>query len=130
MIEKPLFGDHRSVASKHSLSRLETEEKNGLQPNTFLPEPTNEVGSKSKTGNDFILTRPVSVGDVVCWKDPFVRRRLMCCNDVESNPGPLTGAANDDNSSTGSSKSNKAPTSQYSICDEEHWQEHWQSLSP
>ena len=41
-------------------------------------------------------------------KDPFVSRLLMCCNDVESNPGPLTPAANDDNSSTGSSKSNKA----------------------
>jgi hypothetical protein len=37
--------------------------------------------------------------------DPFVSRLLLCCNDVESNPGPL--ASNDDNSSTGSNRSVK-----------------------
>ena len=41
-------------------------------------------------------------------RDPHVSRLLMCCNDVESNPGPLTTTANDDNSSTGSNKSTKA----------------------
>ena len=46
--------------------------------------------------------------DAVDTNSPFVSRLLMCCNDVESNPGPLTATANDDNSSTGSSKSNKA----------------------
>jgi hypothetical protein len=42
--------------------------------------------------------------------DPFVRRLLLCCNDVESNPGPLNNAAalaSDDNSSTGSNRSVK-----------------------
>ena len=39
--------------------------------------------------------------------DPFVRLLLLCCNDVESNPGPLTNLASDDNSSTGSNRSTK-----------------------
>ena len=40
--------------------------------------------------------------------DPYVSRLLLCCKDVESNPGPLPNAlVSDDNSSTGSNRSVK-----------------------
>jgi hypothetical protein len=44
--------------------------------------------------------------------DPYVSRLLLCCKDVESNPGPLPNTlVSDDNSSTGSNRSvKKGPT--------------------
>ena len=63
---------------------------------------------KNKIFRFFSSFKIRQTGKDIVNSDPYVSRLLLCCKDVESNPGPLPNAlVSDDNSSTGSNRSVK-----------------------